>query len=222
MKRGMVVICLGVMLVMGLYSAAEADRFRPASPGPGHVWVKAVDIAKGVVVPGFWRPKMKSGFSWNPGYRDDGGHWAPGHWKPVKKFRKGMKWVPGRRHHGRWHPGRWRKAGRPGYFWTGGHWNRRGDWVRGHWRPKGKPHKGKKWVPGHWGKRGHWVPGHWRYLKKRGHGWSPGHYNKRGVWKKGYWKRHAKGPKKARQYYKKKGKGRRNYKRHRKHRKHYR
>jgi hypothetical protein len=53
----------------------------------------------------------------------------------------------------------------PGYVWTDGFWDRRGDrwaWSAGQWRRP--PHRGARWVPNEW------REDHGRYRMRRG-GW---------------------------------------------------
>ncbi len=54
----------------------------------------------------------------------------------------------------------------PGYVWTDGYWDRRGNgwyWMSGRWMRPPRPHS--VWVPGYWSRHGHgyrFHDGHWR------------------------------------------------------------
>ncbi len=134
----------------------DEARVRPHAPGRDYVWEEPRALAGGRVVVGFWRPRLRVGFVWNPGLLDAEGRWLPGHWRP-ERMRPGFVWVPGFWSNGVWIEGVWRPAARRGFAWVPGHWTPAGIWVNGQWRPARPAPRGKVWMAGYWGPGGVWV-----------------------------------------------------------------
>ena len=170
---------------------------------PDHIWVSAQVIADDIIIPGFYRPQVRVGFTWTNGYWQ-GGIYIPGFWRPVKKHARGYMWVPGHWYGGRWVKGLWRYTRRSGYVWIPGHWNNEGVWAHGHWRPKNH-RRGYVWIPGHWDQHEHWKFGQWRLKHRQGYVWVKGRYNRHGIWTAGSWKNVPKGKVWVRGYWNQQG-----------------
>lgn len=172
-----------------LEDGTTAEGFYRVRVRPGFTWV-AGRYEGGAWIPPHWAPAdpPPAGKVWVRGHRGPDGYWVPGHWRPVQ--RDGFRWVPGRVVDGAWVHGHWTPvAVRRGEVWVPGHWSPRGEWIEGHWRPAAR--RDYTWVPGHW-RYGAWVPGHWRPVNPRpGHVWVAGHRGPRG-WVEGRWRPAAK------------------------------
>jgi hypothetical protein len=175
-----------------VHVAPEPDVVIVTTEGPGQVYVEPEIVAETtIVIPGFWRPRARVGFSWISG-NWQGTIYLPGFWRPVKKHSSGRVWVSGFWHHGNWAKGRWRLGRRTGYVWVRAHWNRQGEWIYGHWKPN-RTRKNYVWVQGYWSPQNRWIAGRWRTHQKRNHLWISGRYDHRGAWVKAHWRKASPG-----------------------------
>ncbi len=70
------------------YYEEDAEQ-APQAPGKNYVWIQA-QVINGITIPGYWRPKVKVGFTWQNGAFDNNGRWIPGYWKPQRHGRRGL------------------------------------------------------------------------------------------------------------------------------------
>lgn len=125
-------------------------------------------ITETVSVPGFWRPRHRSGYHWIEAAQDEVGRWHAGYWEPINLGSREVKIT---------HPGYWGPAGRYGHIWIKNaeridHY-RAGSWkLMNSFELREEP---RKWVPGYWDQK-RWVAGYWRAPKKGGYIWVAGYF----------------------------------------------
>jgi hypothetical protein len=155
------------------------------NPGPQYMHVDLFPLGAEIGVPGFWRLRVRPGFTWVDG-RWDSDNFIPGFWRPNVVRDKNTAWVAGHWAGQRWIAGQWRPASRKGFGWVEGHWSKNGEWLEGSWRPVQTAARGMIWEPGFWGPRG-WVEGFWRPEARVGYLWVGGEWDEKGAWQKGRW-----------------------------------
>lgn len=155
------------------------------NPGRDYVRVDVFPLSLEVGVPGFWRLRVRPGFTWVDG-RLENDVFIPGAWRPKQTRGKDWAWVGGHWAGRRWIAGFWRPSARRGFTWVEGHWNRNGEWQEGFWRPLEVAARGMVWEPGFWGPKG-WVEGFWRPEARVGFLWIGGERDENGAWNKGRW-----------------------------------
>jgi hypothetical protein len=155
------------------------------NPGAQYVHVDVFPLSFEVGVPGFWRLRVRPGFTWVDGHWDSD-NFIPGFWRPNVARDKNTTWVAGHWAGQRWIAGQWRPLSRKGFAWVEGHWTKNGEWLEGFWRPVKTAARGMVWEPGFWGTNG-WVEGFWRPEARVGYLWVGGEWDENGTWLKGRW-----------------------------------
>ncbi len=184
MKKNIrVFYCLLTVFTGFLLSAATlpADDYRKNLHRlrEDQVWEPEIQISEDTVIPGFWRPRARSGYEWVKATKDEAGRWHPGYWAPLHRdILTGKTDLPGY----------WGPENRTGYIWINVE-DRVGDYPAGSWEPMNTYQVAQpplKWVPGYWtGRR--WVPGYWRIPEREGHIWFEGYYGADGRWNEAHW-----------------------------------
>jgi len=172
-------ILLGATI--GLTSPAAAGYNRDSRPESrkNMIWESEITIDDEVTIPGFWRPRSRTGYQWIDAAQDEAGRWHTGYWVPINADKMAEQTH---------YPGYWGPSIRDGFVWLNRE-DRAGEYPDGSWEKMNSFQMDKsplKWVPGHWNGR-RWVDGYWRIPKKEGCIWVEGYYRPNGRWQEARW-----------------------------------